>query len=796
MTIQSNVKQLLTDHLSIWLSAENEKKSGRGRASGNKGTVYGVQKLRELILELAVRGKLVPQNANEEPVSELLKRIQAEKNKLIAEGKFKKVKPLAPISEDEKPFELPKSWEWIRLGILGDWGAGATPLRSISSYYGGDMPWFKSGELSSDFIDEAEETITELALKECSLRLNQPGDVLIAMYGATIGKAAILKVPATTNQAVCACTPNGTIFNRYLLVLLKAMKSNFIGQGAGGAQPNISREKIIATIAALPPLAEQHRIVAKVDELMALCDQLEQQHSNAQQAHETLVNILLGTLTQSQNAKEFQSNWQRIAAHFETLFTTQASIDALKQTLLQLAVMGKLVPQDPNDEPASELLKRIQAEKAKLIAEGKLKKEKPLVPISEEEKPFELPRGWSFARLRELATHLGDGLHGTPVYDASGRYYFVNGNNLKDGKIIIKPETKTVDVTEYEKYKKPLNTSSILVSINGTLGTVGFYDGEPIILGKSACYINLVEEKLSKHFVKLIIDAPSFMEYALKNAAGTTIKNLGLKAINEMPIALPPLAEQHRIVSKVDELMALCDQLSTRIQQAGRQQQLIAHALVKQALKPATAEIIDLPSYRAAIACYAINKMQNSVAFGRTQAMKLLYLSQNHLGLDMNMQFEREAAGPFTKWIYEFERQSEQANWFTVVEKSISDSKTKVQYQVKSGITKPIALIETLSSSEQRKELDRILALFADRNTEEAEIIATLFAVWNDFLIGGITPDDAQIIKEVRENLHESKARFSPSELTKWLEWMRSKHLVPKGRLSHTVYQKSLIEIN
>ena len=187
-----------------------------------------------------------------------------------------------------------------------------------------------------------------------------------------------------------------------MLLLLKALKPNFIGQGAGGAQPNISREKIIATITALPPLPEQHRIVAKVDELMALCDQLETRHNAAAAAHEKLVSHLLGTLTQSKKADsplckrgaEGDLDWQRIAAHFDTLFTTEASIDALKQTLLQLAVMGKLVPQDPNDEPASALLKRIQAEKAKLIAEGKIKKDKPLLGITDDERPFDLPQGW------------------------------------------------------------------------------------------------------------------------------------------------------------------------------------------------------------------------------------------------------------------------------------------------------------------------------------------------------------------------------------------------------------------
>jgi type I restriction enzyme S subunit len=256
-------------------------------------TETSIDALKQTLLQLAVMGKLVSQDPKDEPASDLLKHIQAENAKLLAEGKIRKGKPLLPISEDDKAFILPHGWGWVRLGQIGDWGAGATPLRSNTSYYGGNTSWFKSGELTADFIDTSEETITELALKECSLRLNQPGDVLLAMYGATIGKSAILKIPGTTNQAVCACTPNTGVYNRYLLVLLKAMKSNFIGQGAGGAQPNISREKIIATVAAIPPTAEQHRIVAKADELMALCDQMKSRLTAANQLQQKLADVMV-----------------------------------------------------------------------------------------------------------------------------------------------------------------------------------------------------------------------------------------------------------------------------------------------------------------------------------------------------------------------------------------------------------------------------------------------------------------------------------------------------------------------
>ncbi|MGB6015715.1 MAG: restriction endonuclease subunit S, partial [Nodosilinea sp.] len=268
------VEQLIVDKLDLWTSATTAKAtSGRGR--NGKLELTGLKKLRELILELAVRGKLVPQDPADEPASVLLEKIAAEKGRLVKEGKIKKPKALPELGEDEKPFDSPDGWMYCRLNEIGTWGSGATPRRGISEYYDGDIPWFKSGELSEDFISISEETITEKALKETSVRLNSPGYVLIAMYGATIGKSSILKVQATTNQAVCACTPWKGIYNLFLLQLLKAYKSRFIGMGAGGAQPNISREKIIATVIVLPPTSEQRRIVEKVDELMGLCDRIE-----------------------------------------------------------------------------------------------------------------------------------------------------------------------------------------------------------------------------------------------------------------------------------------------------------------------------------------------------------------------------------------------------------------------------------------------------------------------------------------------------------------------------------------
>ncbi|HEY3490531.1 MAG TPA: restriction endonuclease subunit S [Candidatus Deferrimicrobiaceae bacterium] len=235
-----------------------------------------IKQLRQTILNLAVRGKLVPQDPNDEPASVLLKRIEVEKKNLIKAGEIRKGGDLPQIGDADISLRPPSSWEWVRLGSIGDWGSGSTPPRGNSEYYDGGIPWLKSGELEDRTdLKGSEETVSEIAISKCSFRKNKPGDVLIAMYGATIGKLAILGESAVTNQAVCGCTPFDGVYNRYLFLYLLSRRSNFHAQSEGGAQPNISKIKIINSPFPLPPLAEQHRIVVKVDELMALCDELE-----------------------------------------------------------------------------------------------------------------------------------------------------------------------------------------------------------------------------------------------------------------------------------------------------------------------------------------------------------------------------------------------------------------------------------------------------------------------------------------------------------------------------------------
>lgn len=577
------VEKLIVDHIDTWTTAL-QTRSTAGRGSSGKIDLYGIKKLRELILELAVRGKLVPQDPNDEPASELLRGMKKQQEDLIKEKKIKKPKKLPPIDEVLESISIPQGWELCYLNDIGDWGAGATPNRTNSGYYGGNIPWFKSGELSEDYITDSEEHITALALKECSLRDNQPGDVLIAMYGATIGKTSILNTRSTSNQAVCACTPFDGLSNQYLLTFLKASKRVFTSMGAGGAQPNISKEKIVATHFALPPLKEQLRIVEKVEQLMSLCDQLEQHSLTNLDAHQQLVETLLATLTDSQNSNELAENWARISEHFDTLFTTETSIDALKQTILQLAVMGKLVPQDPNDEPASELLKRIAQEKAQLVKDGKIKKQKPLPPISDEEKPFELPAGWVWCRLNDLFSFITDGDHQAPPKSETGIPFLVIGN-LNKG-IVSFDECKYVPIDYYERLdwsRKPCQ-GDVLYTVTGSYGIPIIVDNnEPFCVQRHVAILKSCSNTPVTYLRYLFLSKYAYA-YAEKIATGIAQKTVPLTGLRLMPIPVPQNGTLLNIINLIHLVDAMSESLKLGIQSTKKTQLHLADALTDAAI--------------------------------------------------------------------------------------------------------------------------------------------------------------------------------------------------------------------
>ena len=591
------VEKLITDHIDIWSSALRTC-SMAGRGSNGKIDLYGIKKLRELILELAVRGKLVPQDSNDEPASELLKRIATEKAELVKQGKIKKQKPLPEISEDEKPFELPEGWECARLGntvaiIRGITFPASEKHKEPSK---GKIACLRTAN-DQDSIEWDDLLYVSESFVKRSEQFAEKGDIVMSMANSRelVGKVAhIYNIPtgsATFGGFLSVIRPYG--FNAaFLMSVLRSpnIKSILIDSSSQTTNiANISLEKLNPLVISVPPIGEQNRIASKVEELMSLCDQLEQQSLTSLDAHQQLVETLLATLTDSQNTEELTANWARISQHFDTLFTTEASIDALKQTILQLAVMGKLVPQDPNDEPASELLKRIEQEKAQLVKEGKIKKQKTLPPISEDEKPFGLPDGWEWTTMQGLYPEFQNGLSSRG--SSSGKdSVVIRLADIKNWKVSF-ADTRAIAITDSEKQKYCLDKNDILiVRVNGSADIVGgfvLYDDD-----QNVCYCD--------HFIRLrlpykrVIDENYLILVASSPLIRRKINNLfittsGQKTVNQTHISsllfpLPPYKEQKCIVARVNELFSLCEQLKLRLQSAHQTQLNLADALTDAAL--------------------------------------------------------------------------------------------------------------------------------------------------------------------------------------------------------------------
>ena len=590
---------LITDNLDVWASAARPTKTGgRGRAASNGKSPHGIQKLRELILELAVRGKLVPQDSNDEPASVLLKRIQSEKAKLIAEGQIKKDKPLPQITEDEKPYALPDGWAWSRItDMCRDWGQ--------------KVPDRRFTYLDVSAIDNSKGSIaqpTEVDAADAPSRarkLVREGTVIYSTVRPYLLNVAVIDKTydpePIASTAFAIVHPLAGISSYYVFWYLRSQP--FIkyveSKMLGVAYPAINDNQFFSGLLPLPPLAEQHRIVAKVDELMVLCDRLEQEQADSSNAHQTLVETLLATLTQNTARPElvegrtstgsgradFAAAWQRIAAHFDTLFTTEQSIDQLKQTILQLAVMGKLVSQNPNDEPASELLKRIQAEKAKLIAEGKIKKSKPVPPITEEEKPFKLPQSWEWVKPEEFSIKITDGEHFRPPTEERG-VYFLSAKDVREEGIFLDDPLFISEETAMKALQRcnPEYDDLLIVSRGATVGRMCKVNiHEKFCLLGSVILVKPTTLVLSD-YLSISLKSPSTFS-SLINASGSTAQPaIYLKDLKEITLSLPPIEEQHRIVAKVDELMAICDALKARLNEAQITQVQLADAIVEQAV--------------------------------------------------------------------------------------------------------------------------------------------------------------------------------------------------------------------
>lgn len=445
------------------------------------------KKLRQKILDLAIHGKLVPQDPNDEPASVLLERIHAEKEALIKEGKIKRTKKTTASDTshyENVPFEVPDGWCWTTLGEIGTWQAGGTPSRMHKEYYGGNIPWLKTGDLNDGLITTIPEYITEEGLNNSSAKLNPAGSVLIAMYGATIGKVGILGIPATTNQACCACVDYNGIIRKYLFYFLLSYKEEFIALGGGGAQPNISKDIIVKTFIPVPPIQEQIRIVSEIEGLLALLDSLD-------------------------NNKAALGN----------------AINQAKSKILDLAIHGKLTPQNPTDEPASELLKRIN----------------PKAIISCDNPHYEqVPTGWCFCSLEDIVdyeqpqAYIVESTDYSELYDipvlTAGKSFIIGHTHEQDGVCRDIPVIIFDDFTTDSKY-------------------VDF----PFKVKSSAMKILHVKRGINVKYVAYFMSVTRLI--------GETHKRYWISEYSKVIIPLPPKEEQDKIVDMIELLSNSLDSI-------------------------------------------------------------------------------------------------------------------------------------------------------------------------------------------------------------------------------------------
>ena len=374
------------------------------------------------------------------------------------------------------PFEIPENWCWTTLGKVGKWQSGATPSRLCKEYYGGDIPWLKTGDLNDGYITDIPEYITQKALKETSVKLNPAGSVLIAMYGATIGKVGILTFPATTNQACCACVEYEATDQQYLFYFLLSHKENFIRQGGGGAQPNISKEKIVETLLPLPPFNEQKRIVNEVEKWFSIIDKIES-----------------GTIELESYVKQTKSK------------------------ILDLAISGKLVPQDPGDEPAIELLKRIN----------------PDFQSCDNSHYGNLPQGWAVCRLEDILDY-------------------------------EQPQAYIVNSTDYsDEYETPVLTAGKSFIIGYTNETNGICDRLPVIIFDDFTTDSKLVDfpfKVKSSAMKILrtkgeININYIAYYmSITRLIGDTHKRYWISEYSKLLIPIPPYQEQLRIVETVETI--------------------------------------------------------------------------------------------------------------------------------------------------------------------------------------------------------------------------------------------------
>lgn len=546
-----------------------------------------IQKLKQAILQLAVQGKLVPQEPNDEPASELLKRIKVEKEKLIKEGKLKKEKPLPPIPEAEMPYEIPNGWEWVRLGELTNFGITYKVDKKLLN----DKTWILYLEdiekISSKLLRKARHS--ERKFKSSSNQF-QAGDVLYGKLRPYLDKVIVADEPGICSGEILPIRSHVGIDSSYLRLTLKRPDYiDYVNDKIYGTKmPRLGTNDGRMALIPLAPTNEQKRIVEQVDELFSRADEIE---SSLKKADEEIVHLnksALNQLLESKAEEEFKKNFEFIVEQFDLLYSDERNVKELRQAILQLAVQGKLVPQNPNDEPSSELIKRTNAEKEKLIKEGKLKKQKPLPPISKDEIPYELPAGWRWIRMGDIKIDAFTGLERARNEQSNNlTYAYFKMNNIR-----ITGECDFLDISRVNASSEEVKRYQLLDN-DFLFNTRNSYE----LVGKTCVFKNQINEitLFNNNILKIVLPSEIDTAYInfwfispngrqLLNKLKSFTTNVAAIYQNKLMSFIVPLApkeEQLHIVMKVQELTKLCDELESKIIKSKEESERLTDAILQ-----------------------------------------------------------------------------------------------------------------------------------------------------------------------------------------------------------------------
>jgi type I restriction enzyme S subunit len=528
-------------------------------------------RLRGFILDLAVRGKLIEQDPNDEPAVSLLGKIRAQKGQLGIPTDAEL------IPADERPFEIPPNWIWLRLGdVCSKTGSGSTPRGGKAVYQRDGVPFLRSQNVHDDGLrlDDVAYITTETHEKMSGTAL-RPGDLLLNITGGSIGRCCILPAgigPANVSQHVAIIRVAIDGMERFLhqLVLSPYFQSFVLSEQTGAGRGGLPKNRMDRIPVALPPLGEQNRVVSKVQELMALCDQLDRAQHTRESRRTQLGASALHYLNNGSTVEQIREYGRFYINHLPDVSFHPEQIPQMRQTILSLAVRGDLVPQAPGDEPAVELLKRIHIEKARCVQQGSLRKEKPLAEIAEQQKPFELPGNWRWTRIGTCAwgTEYGTSVKSDQIED--GVPVLAMGD-IQDGRVILNARKKVRRQIE-DLPRLFLQRFDLLYNRTNSaelVGKTGIYlgDDDAYTFASYLIRIRFFSDLVSPAYVNIAMNAPYFRKTQiipeLRQQCGQA--NVNGSKLRNMIIPLPPIAEQRSIVEKVDELLGLCDQLESQI---------------------------------------------------------------------------------------------------------------------------------------------------------------------------------------------------------------------------------------